>query len=146
MTVIVFRDGVMASDSGAFSGCDVFPWARKVAKGPDGALWGFAGSAAIGSAFLAWVDSGYQGSMPDLGAGGDTDHESEVLVARPDGQLSILTKHGPEIFHEAPYLALGGADTVALGALFAGADAETAVRAAIEHSTRAAGKVQAIRW
>jgi len=146
MTVTVFRDGVMASDSGAFDASGVFPWFRKVASGPDGVLWGVTGSSAVGSEVLAWVDSGYRGLMPDLGAGGDAGNETAVLVARPDGQLRILTKCGEENFDGAPYMALGGAAGPALGALFAGADAETAVRAAIEHSTMAAGKVQAIRW
>jgi hypothetical protein len=84
--------------------------------------------------------------MPDLGAGGDDLHEVEVLVARPDGQLRILTKHGAEIFDGAPYMTLGAADGPALGALFSGADAETAVRASIEHSKMAAGKVRVVRW
>lgn len=70
MTVIVFRDGVMASDSGAFSGDRVWPWLRKIARGPDGVLFGVTGSAAVAGGFLDWVDGGYQGSMPDLGAGG----------------------------------------------------------------------------
>lgn len=81
-----------------------------------------------------------------LARGGDAEYAIEVMVARPDGRLRILTTCGEENFDGAPYMTLGGADEPALGALFAGADAETAVRAAIEHSKMAAGKVQAIRW
>lgn len=146
MTVIAFRDGVMASDSGAFSGDRVWPWVRKVARGPDGVLFGVAGSLSVAGPFLEWVDGGYVGPRPGLCSDRGDEHDVEVLVARPDGQLRILTAHGEETFDGAPYLTLGGADPFALGALFAGADAETAVRAAIEHSKSAAGKVQVVRW
>lgn len=143
MTVIAYRDGVMASDSGAFEGDSVYPWSRKVASGADGALWGYAGCSAIGDEFLKWVLGGYRGPRPLVG---DADNNINVLVAHPNGRLRILTQHGEENFDTAPFMALGGAASFAMGALFAGADAETAVQASIEFSKLAAGKVQVVRF
>lgn len=146
MTVIAYRDGVMAADTGGWRGDAVMPWFRKVARGPDGSLYGCAGSAGRVSVFLAWVDGGEVGEMPGP-AQGDAKGTSDfvVLICDKNERLAILTHEGFEILHKAPYAAIGSCAEVCLGAMYAGGDAETAVRAALEHGSGAAGSVMVVR-
>ena len=147
MTVIAYRDGVMAADSGSWDQCDVqHSWTRKIARGPDGTLYGVAGNAPEGMAFLAWVDNGCKGDWPEpritdpaLG-----NCSFIVLRCRPDCDPDMITGCGVETFFGAPYMAVGAAREAALGALHAGASAASAVLASVEHSAHARGPVRTI--
>jgi ATP-dependent HslUV protease subunit HslV len=145
MTVISYRDGVMAADTGGFRGDSVMPWFRKVARGPDGSLYGGSGSAARVCEFLAWVDGGYEGDMPLPVSAGEGLSDFAVLIVRPDDRIEILSHEGCEILYGAPYVAIGACAEVCLGAMYAGGDAETAIKAALEHGNGAAGHVLAVR-
>lgn len=144
MTTIAYRDGVMAADSGCWIGDARHGWARKLARGPDGGLYGCAGNAAQVRAFLAWVDAGYVGVRPEPEREKDDGNSFIVLVAAPSGPLRLITARGEEE-HEAPYFAIGAGCVAAFGAMFAGATAETAIAAAIEHASGAMGQVQSVR-
>ena len=146
MTVIAYRDGVMAADSGSFSSGTVHGFARKLARGPDGTLYGGLGNAPEVARFLAWVDGGCEGHPPDAYR---TDRENGdssfcILRARPGAGPELVTAYGVEPYVGAPYMAVGAAREAALGALHAGAGAEDAVRAAVEHSQWAHGPVRSI--
>jgi hypothetical protein len=145
MTVIAYRDGVMAADAGGWRGDAVMPWFRKVARGPDGALYGGSGSAARVCEFLAWVDGGCLGEMPLPRAEGKGRSDMSILIARPDGGVEILSHESREILTGAPYAAIGACAEVCLGAMYAGADAETAIRAALEHGNGASGSAMVVR-
>jgi hypothetical protein len=146
MTTIAYRDGVMAADSGAWAGDAAHGWARKLAKGPDGTLYGTAGNAAEATTFLDWVEGGCVGARPAAVREGEDGKDSSfiVLAAPPTGRLILITARGEEKY-DAPYYAVGGAAACAFGALFAGASAETAIEAAKEHGSSAFGRVQTIR-
>lgn len=145
MTVIAYRDGVMAADTGGWRGDALIPWFRKVARGPDGTLYGGSGSAARVCAFLTWVDDGCLGEMPLPRAEGEGCSDFVVLIARLDGVVEILSHEGREIFAEAPYAAIGSCAEVCLGAMFAGADARTAICAALMHGNGVGGTVMEVR-
>jgi hypothetical protein len=68
-----------------------------------------------------------------------------ILAAYPDGRVGILSHEGWGWFHDAPYVAIGCCIEVCLGAMFAGADAETAVAAALAHGNGAGGSIMAVR-
>lgn len=141
MTVIVFRYGVLASDSGTFFDGLVSPWARKVIRGASGNLYGGCGVAACVSNFFEWVESGeYEPEMP-LPVGMDEDGDFIILTWKPDWGLGLLTWKGFEDLRGSPYYAVGAGAGVAYGALHHGATAAQAVQAAIAHSTYAAGSV-----
>lgn len=146
MTVIAYRDGVMAADSGSFSGGRVHGFCKKLARADDGTLYGIVGSAAEAARFLSWVDSGREGDAPVPRISNAAENESAfyVLVARPGADPEMLTGFGVEPYFDAPYIAIGGASEAALGALHAGATARAAVLAAIEHSQWAHGPVRTI--
>lgn len=145
MTVIAYRDGVMAADTGGWRGNAVMPWFRKIARGPDGTLYGGAGSAARLCEFISWVDDFCLGEMPLPRAEGDGRSDMSILIARPDGSLEILSHEGREVLVDAPYAAIGSSAEVCLGAMYAGADPETAVAAALVHGCGAAGQIRVVR-
>lgn len=142
MTTIAYRDGVMAADSGAWHNSASHAWANKLARGPDGTLFGCAGSAAEAEAFLCWVRAGYEGDMPKPRA---KDEDSSFIVLRVPvgGPVELLTAFGTERY-DAPYFAIGSGAETALGALFVGASAERAIEAAKEHASGAFGEVRTI--
>jgi hypothetical protein len=144
MTVVAYRDGVMASDSGAWMGDASHGWAEKLARGMGGALYGVAGRAAQCEEFLAWVRAGERGEHPTPAP---TDNGSSfiVLVSQRDGTVEVITAHGRERYRDAPYFAIGAGAPTAFGALHAGATAEGAIAAAIEHGSNAHGSIRSIR-
>jgi hypothetical protein len=144
MTVLVFRYGVLASDSGSFVGGIVTPWLRKIIRAADGVLYGGAGSVAGVSEFFGWVERGREGEKPlPMREGGESSFL--ILTWRPDWGLSLLTSEGEEDLRGCEYYAIGAGAEVAYGALYMGASAPDAVRAAIAHSTGAHGKVCEVR-
>ena len=146
MTTIAYRDGVMAADSGAWHGDALNPWAKKVAKGKDGVLYGLTGNAAECSAYIAWVNGGYNGDEPKARSLNDGENSSFVVVIGKAGDLIRLrTALGDETY-DAPYISIGGGSQACYGAMYAGSDAITAIQAAIEHGTSAAGKVQSVSF
>lgn len=142
MTVIVYRDGVMAADTQAEDSLQRVAGLRKVMRGPDGTLYGAAGALALCSAFLRWVDGGCSGERPLMEVG---DQRASVLVVAPDGGVSIWFQESSEDFGSIEYMAIGSGSAVAFGAMFAGCNAEDAVRAAIEHGLGCGGSVMAVR-
>lgn len=143
MTTIAYRDGVMASDSGSWMGDACHGWARKLAKGPDGTLYGVSGNAAQCTTFLDWVDAGCIGDAPNAEAR-DNDVSSFIVLAAPvKGAIRIITSRGDEKY-DVPYFSIGAGAATAFGALWAGASAEDAIEATKEHGSNAFGRVQTI--
>lgn len=131
MSVICYRDGVLASDSRAYggSGCPSPGLKAKVHLLEDGRRVGIV-SAKLGhpEKFLAWLKDGgdvtaWTGDMPDLRA----------IVVHTDGTVSLYDDNiwpsGP--IEPAEFFALGSGTEYALGAMYMGATAEQAVEAAI---------------
>jgi ATP-dependent HslUV protease subunit HslV len=142
MTVIAYRDGVMAADTLGSDSVLKVSGMRKIARGPDGTLYGCGGRASICCDFLRWVDGGCDGDRPALKRDDDT---ADVLVARPDGSVSIWTWAGDEDYPGCEYLSIGSGSAVAMGAMFMGALAEDSVRAGIEHGIGCGGTVMVVR-
>lgn len=149
MTTIAYRDGVMASDSGCYTGGAEHAWTRKLAAGKDGTLYGVTGGAAECETFLTWVDAGEEAAtrpIPrQIGASEDYRSSFAVLIAPAEGDITFLTAQGSERYPGAEYMAVGAGATVAFGALFAGASAEAAITAAAAHSDGARLPVRTIR-
>lgn len=140
MTTIAYRDGVMAADSGVWNGDACSAWARKLAKGSDGTLYGIAGNAAQGTTFLKWVDGGCRGEQPIPERTGEDGSSFVVLAVSKGGPVRIITARGDEEY-DAPYFSIGGGAATAYGALFVGASAKDAIAAAVEHGCSAHGKI-----
>ena len=137
----------MATDSGAFFGALRRRSCVKIARAADGTLYGFTGLLAEGEAYLRWVREGCIGDPPVIRRTKDAESDDaiHVLRVRLGQHPEQLTGYGYETWDGAAYAAIGSACDVALGALHAGATAEQAVEAAIEHSQWAHGPVRSLR-
>lgn len=104
-----------------------------------GGLVGMAGNIHQMEPFIYWLRDG---ADPDDFPGGEWD----AIVVNPRGRISLYTGYGREpVPAEVLYTAIGSGAPLALGALYAGADARTAVKAAIAHSTGSKGPVRVLR-
>lgn len=169
MTVIAYRDGILAADTLVVTGYARFEAAgRKVAwlhdkNGRAIALAAVVGDEVESAAFLQWADE--LASAPNGGAGA-LSREAPRIGRPTDGGVS---SKGLLILRDAPntvlihthagmarrflcpgpvggYFADGAGAEVALGALYAGVGALTAVRAAILHSHGCGGAVDVVSF
>lgn len=129
MSVVVYKDGVLAADSKAYGGKYQISPGRKAKAWclKDGSRLGVT-SAIVGTSerFKDWLEAGgdpaaWQGDKPDMRA----------MLIKPNGELFLyedgLFPSGP--IQSAEHAIGSGAD-VARGAMAMGADAERAVRIA----------------
>ena len=144
MTILVYRSGIMASDSGCSLNGASHSWTKKLERASDGTLFGIAGDASEGSVFLEWVREGCHGEPPKAEALPEGRSSFCVLKAESNGNLGLITARGFEPYDGAPYMAYGSALETAFGALYMGATAEQAVAAAIEHGSGAWGAIRTI--
>lgn len=166
MTVIAYREGILAADTLVVVGYAKYLTAgRKVAalyrSGSCIGLAAVAGDEVESAAFLRWADA-LVGA--DNGGAGAFSRGEAPCIGRPtDGGVS---SKGFIILHNAPntvliythagmtrhplgfrgYFADGAGAEVALGAMYAGCDAITAVRAAIAHTHGCGGDVDVVRF
>lgn len=142
MTTIAYRSGVMAADTGMSSGGGRVGFTQKIARTLDGHLVAAAGSAAYAHAFKQWALGGEVGDPPK--AKSDGNYCDRGLIVRATGQIEVYEEGG--MFPvEASYVAMGSGAAEARGAMFCGATAEQAVRAAIEHDDGTFGDITVLR-
>lgn len=138
MTVVVWRDGVMAADSGVFRSDQVVALTRKIHRFENGALVGCSGNLSKVSTFIDWYAAGADPESRRMTG----DPGFEALVVTPDGRVRVyLSANEVEDRMEAPYFAIGSGAEVAFGALAHGASAIEAVEAAIKHHVFCVGPV-----
>lgn len=125
MTVVAFKDGVLAADTMAGDGYSRWR-VQKLARLPDGGVAGMCGVTSAGNAALNWLASG--GSLeghedrkfqPDIDG-------AQVLIAKADGTLWLLENRFPafQIFDQWTAIGCGGAAArVALGLGLSAVDA-----------------------
>lgn len=126
MTTVVYRDGVMAGDSRAYSG-DKHPIGAKVKirRLPDGTLLGASSTIpGAGEAVLDWYANGAKKDA-------DLPEHFTLLVAKPNGD--VFYNNGGKIFSGpliGDFFSIGSGEQYAHGALLMGASAVEAVKAA----------------
>lgn len=139
MTTVAWRGGVMAADTMMTFGSTLIDGRIKIARRDDGALIGAAGLCGRSEAFRAWALGGEVGNAPDM-------KDSTGIIVEPDGAVRVFDgEENGSYTIRPPYFAIGSGTDHALGAMFAGASAETAVRAAILHDKSSGGAVTVIR-
>lgn len=141
MTTIAYRSGVLAADTLMTRGDSALVGIVKIAQGPDGRMGGACGSAAFMGQWLAWIKGEIDERPIPQWDDGRTD---SGLLIHPDGKVELFEEGGSFEFCGA-YLAMGSGRPEALGAMHAGASAENAVRAAIEHDCHSGGEVTVLR-
>lgn len=148
MTIIAYRDGVMAADSLATAGDRITGHVKKVFKvmtprGPE--VFGVAGAATYLPLIRAYLEGKGPIPMPndvERGLPQADRHGYAVLVASQNGVRIICDGCEGEA-SVAPYHVIGCGAEFAQGALAVGKSAEDAVKAAIECSPWCGGDVQA---
>lgn len=147
MTVIVYKDGVMAADSCINTGTtpQVCPF-PKIARLIDGSLVGAAGYASDCYAVQRWFLEGEKQDHLPILSGRDND-EVDVIVARPDGSL-WRNASGVQTLYPVPTpYAIGARDAsmIAVTAMHLDLDAEGAVQTAIYLCYHIRGPIQVER-
>lgn len=138
MTVIAYKDGVMAADSEASAGGRRYRViVPKIARGNG--IAGGTGLASDVAAFCKWFASGEPSEKPEYSGTGED--EMQALVARPDRTLWRFGAKELPFEVTQPY-AIGHPWQFCEGAMCAGLSAEAAVALTIEHFTTVGGKVQ----
>lgn len=141
MTCIVWRDNVLAADSASTFFGDAFIIRQDIPKIAmyNNRLAGAAGSASFHGSFIRWFMRGTDHYPPPA-----TDENDVGVIVERDGGLTLYDATG-WFKSRPPYFAMGSGAAVALGALYQGADAVAAVRAAIEHDPFTSGDVTVLR-
>lgn len=129
MTVIAYRNGIMAADSRAFTGGRTpIGQKMKIRRLSNATLVGASSSIpGGGEAAIKWFAGGRKAEDP-------LPEKFTLLAVNRDGDAFYATDSrfvsGPI---KAPYFAIGSGEEFALGAFATGASAKDAVRIAIQH-------------
>jgi hypothetical protein len=101
---------------------------------------GWAGVLVASEHLIAWLkETGGDGHQPKIS------HISAIII-KPNGRVFMFENGAPQLMAAGGrYHAVGSGANLALGAMFAGADACTAVRAAIYHDTNTGGRVMTLK-
>lgn len=142
MTVIAYRDGVLAADTLMCMGDSRVAFSGKIARNGAGDLAGAAGDAVYCQLFLAWFSGGERGDAPE--AKREQNSLDRALICRASHIIEVFEDRGRYSI-EASYFAVGSGRPEAMGAMHAGATAEGAVRAAIAHDAWCGGEITVLR-
>lgn len=142
MTTIAYRNGELASDTGASVGDSQFQFASKISRNRFGDLSAAAGRASYGYKFRAWFVGGENGEPPAAGEADNTFDRG--VIFRRAGTIEVYEPEGMFLVH-APYFAMGSGRPEALGAFWMNATAKQAVMAAIAHDAYTFGEVEILR-
>jgi hypothetical protein len=150
MTVIVYREPLMAADSQATNAEGIaMGTLPKLVRHPDGSLAGMAGHAGDCLAFREWFLGGRQGAW----CATDKEHGFAAIVVDAEGEVLIFEPGGRGYPLQAPFFARGAGAELAIGAMAMGARADQAVAIACRFSVWCGGEIQtavlggaAIKW
>lgn len=138
MTTIAYRDGVLAADTAMCQGGVMVGSVVKIARRFNGDMCGSAGDAVYNAAFTRWFVLGEDGPAPE--AKQETNYFDRGVIFRKAGGIDVFEPRG-RFSVIASYFAIGSGKESALGAMFAGASAFDAIRAACAHDPHTGGEI-----
>jgi ATP-dependent HslUV protease subunit HslV len=141
MTIIAYRDGLLAADSLATAGHVITGQVQKLWRFDDGRLLGGAGGAGDMRSFVAWALAGCEGHWECK----DKENGFSALVVGARGEVVIYDVEGRDYLIEAEFIARGAGAELAIGAMAMGARADQAVEVACRYSVWCGGPVQTER-
>lgn len=148
MTVIAYRDGVMAGDSLLAGDNTVCAYVDKI-RDINGYFVGICGHWGVASELFKWFEEECVDGPkrpPETVLVDDDKYPTMMLIVRKtDGFVWRVDGIGYPQEVAAPFFALGTGDDVAIGAMAMGADAETAVKVACEYDIHSGGKIKVLR-
>jgi hypothetical protein len=145
VTIICVKDGVMAADGSAFDGSVIVETSTaKIVRSADGAIGAACGVSGLARQFRDFfVTSNFDHRRAGWSSA-DKESGFEAVWIEPDGDVWRMGWDGRP--HAAPEISASGAPwELALGAMYAGASAEEAVRICIARHAHAAGEIQVVR-
>lgn len=150
MTVIAYKNGLIAADSMASSNNHFAGNVGKIARNSAGDLIGASGSTSWCSAVTVWFAKGERGKMPFLSRGNQEGPPATAIIIRQKDPNRLYfvesdTQLPPYQIRIDPQcgFAIGCGREVARGAMFAGGNAITAVKAAIYLEDGCGGDIHA---
>ena len=136
MTVIAYKNGILASDTAVWSRSVCIGHVEKIIRTPGGIMAGSCGDSVSGDQFRQWVLSGRKKRWEPPST------EIEAIVIEKDGTVTRYYGASKTPYTaESPFYAIGCGYELALGAMAAGATAEDAVKIAIKYHSHCGGKV-----
>lgn len=139
MTCIAYRAGILAADSQANLN-SIRLKASKILQS-DSCYYAMTGNLSQGKRVAQWH---MDGAKPeDFPYFRDESEFCRVIVATPAG-VYWYEGSPAEIVLQDDYFAWGSGQEIALGAMFMGADAATAVRASIHHCSDCGGDIDVV--
>ena len=137
MTIIAFRDGMLAADTKSSAGHITRGYMKKIGRTKDGHLWGFVGTADFHEVCSEWVEK-REGKAPNIMEQGEN---SILILITPDHRVREWNGHGWYETDKCDFYAWGSAGSLALGAMAMGADAATACEVAIRFDNYCGGDI-----
>lgn len=138
MTVIVYRDGMMAGDTAEWAGGCIVSHTHKVQRTKDGWIFGCSGIAAEISSFERWMHEGRNAPCPKL-------KEIDALALAPNGKIYKFEGSDAVDYSNVKFYVIGACCDFARGALHAGLSAAETVKLCIDNQAYAGGKVDVLR-
>ncbi len=136
MTIVVYRNGVLAADTLLSAGQTAWAFGKKIRQAKDGALIGACGNIAFVQEFLDWAE---QENRCEFEPPKSSSTNQGILITKKQ-TLYYVGKNPVPI--KGPYFVLGSGSDIAMGALWMGATAIEAVHAAIDHNVHCDGQVE----
>lgn len=137
MTIIVYKDGILAADSLISDGNLGWGNIKKIAKTKSGYLAGSAGHQSKVIDFLVWAKKEDFSTLPP------TKHcDNESIIITPKGEIWFYENSHNFVKMKNNFIALGDGAAIAMGAVFMGANAQEAVKAAIAYCITCGGDVR----
>jgi ATP-dependent HslUV protease subunit HslV len=143
VTTIAYRNGIIAADTGMTIGGSQIAQTMKITKNSRGDVCGCCGESWWGEAFRKWFETGAGDPPSSPGTG-----VNAALVVLKSRRLRIYESSTGTVAAfdlRAPYYAIGSGRCEALGAMFAGATARDAVRAAMHLDDGTFGRVTSLQ-
>lgn len=144
MSVVAYKDGVLAADSKAYGGswCASPGTKAKIHRLDDGTRFGVTSSViGIPDRLVAWIKDG---AVPEKWGTGEVD--ARILMVKPNGDVFLASN---SLYFSGPLTcdcyAVGSGCDYALGAMLFGASAEDAVRVAMKLDPHCGGDVAVLR-
>lgn len=122
---MAYKDGVLVADSQVTSGDRIFRTV-KIARLPDGSLFGGAGGLADILKIREWASKGFRGDPPEI----SEKASFECLHVRPNGSMWLIDDDLTPMEFVGDYLALGTGSPYAMAAMYLGKSPQEAVEVA----------------
>lgn len=135
MTIIVFREGVLAADTQLTGSAGFITQSMmKIGRGTDGCIGGGAGDGTNVQLFLNWISEPREAEWAVEGS-------FCGMLVMPNSSVWLYEDTDLIKLRKQPFYAVGAGAPIAMGAMEQGATAREAVKIAMKYSTSCGGQI-----